>query len=265
MNQESQVNDDIDLRLGSDPQPIRLSHHPFLTLMCDDESRILTKEQLDQIEKNKVSALRKRFGKKSGREFEKSQTKIYDRKQDEISMNVYVVPEGIDHCKVCASLELDGFLLYNYQIKVCEKCRQQYPERFGLVVKTDAKERFLLTDEELRDSQKLPHINRSNPKKSTWSDMQLFVLEQVEQFALEKWSTLEEIEKQRLQREINMKERKKKKFKKKITELRKKTIIPSQLLKGKPFDSHKHIYAASNSGSEMKCNICGLVVEVEEI
>lgn len=50
---------------------------------------------------------------------------------------------------------------------------------------------YLLTDEELRDEQRMPHWERPNPRKSTYARMKLYLREQVESFAFAKWNGAE--------------------------------------------------------------------------
>ena len=85
------------------------------------------------------------------------------------------------------------------------------------MTKTDVRDQFLLTDEELRDGNVLPSVSIPNPRKSTWSNMQLYLREQVVEFAVKKWGSLEAIEQEIQKRSIQLQSRKEKKFKARIT------------------------------------------------
>src|ERR1700733_3839991 len=110
-------------------------------------------------------------------------------------------------------------------------------------------QRFLLTDEELRDKTLMPHISRPNPSNIRWGYMYLYLLEQVEKFAIKKWGSLEQIEEERLHRSGKLQERKEKKFSAKLKgklndsvtqeiELRSKTRVKDRINSTK----HKHNY-----------------------
>ena len=128
----------------------------------------LTKEQLERIEENRQRAQRIRESKKGN----------YPKDNDELFF-IDTLDEEAPRCCLCTSLELDSLLLKEFGVHVCTTCKDSHPERFGLVIKTEARERYLLTEEELSDRTVLPCISRPNPHKSTWSDMQLYLREQV--------------------------------------------------------------------------------------
>lgn len=101
--------------------------------------------------------------------------------------------EDNERCQYCRSIELDPELKTYFQLKVCEKCREVHKETYKLLTKTSAKNDYLLTEEELQDSNVLPSKRRPNPHKSTWSDMQLYTTFHVQNFAIEKWGSLENL------------------------------------------------------------------------
>lgn len=45
-----------------------------------------------------------------------------------------------EKCCVCSSIEVDEEMRANYGVNVCPNCRIKYPARFGLIVKTEARE-----------------------------------------------------------------------------------------------------------------------------
>lgn len=89
-----------------------------------------------------------------------------------------------------------------FSIRVCKKCKEKFPEKYSLLTKTECKEvsprvglqsfgqligsqDYLLTDPELKDEDLLPHLLRPNPHASTYSNMMLFLREQVSYQPLE--------------------------------------------------------------------------------
>jgi DNA-repair protein complementing XP-A cells len=88
-------------------------------------------------------------------------------------------------CDDCSLPDIDPDLYLHYKLTVCTACRDSKPEKYTLLTKTEAQNDYLLTDEELRDSTKMPHWERPNPRKSTYARMKLYVRCQVEAFAFE--------------------------------------------------------------------------------
>ena len=120
-----------------------------------------------------------------------------------------------------------------------------------------------MTEGELNDPV-LKHISKPNPHKSTWSDMKLFLRMQVQDFALQRWGTLEAIERERQKRENQLIQRKEKRFKRKLLELRKKTRTDLWKNKREDGPSHVHTFTVTASGSS-RCSGCGLEIEEEEL
>lgn len=69
-----------------------------------------------------------------------------------------------------------------------------------------------MTDPELRDEDLLPHLLRPNPHASTYSNMMLFLREQVEKVAYEKWGGEEGLDNEWKRREEFKKRKKEEKF-----------------------------------------------------
>lgn len=173
-----------------------------------------------------------------------------------------------DTCIVCGSVELDDFLRKNYKVNVCESCRETHQERFKLVTKTAAKDEFLLTDEELRDESRMPHILKPNPLRPTWSNMQLFLKEQVRAFAIEKWGSLEAIEEEAQKRVDVNQALKEKKFSVNLGELRRKTKLATKGGGVPKLHNHKHEFVERRTGDgqiESKCSSCGFTIVSEEL
>lgn len=130
-------------------------------------------------------------------------------------------------CRECGSLEIDWKWQDIFEISICNVCKDKYPDKYSLLTKTEAREDYLLTDPELRDEELLPHLERPNPHKTNWNNMQLFLRLQVEAYAFspKKWGSPEALDAEWEKRQKVSKERKEKKFNKKLQELKKRTRV----------------------------------------
>lgn len=91
-----------------------------------------------------------------------------------------IFPDTSPRCSMCQSLEIDHQFFKVFDVRVCNKCKKQYPEKFSLLTKTECREDYLLTDPELKDEDLLPHLLKANPHASNYSNMMLFLRMQVE-------------------------------------------------------------------------------------
>lgn len=177
--------------------------------------------------------------------------------------------EANDRCCVCGSLDLDDLIRRHYHVPVCPHCRSTHPSRFSLLTKTAAKDDFLLTDEELRDSERLPHLSRPNPLRPNWSDMQLFLREQVRAFAVEKWGSEEGIGEEAQRRVDAQHALKDRRFAANLKELRSRTRLAPAKVKGRPRAHHKHSFKEERdvgTGAVASiCTECGFRVVSEEL
>ncbi|OMJ18915.1 DNA repair protein rad14 [Smittium culicis] len=180
-------------------------------------------------------------------------------------------PESSPQCIECGSIDLDSIFFEIYNICVCRKCKDEIPEKYSLLTKSESKQDYMLTEEELCDRELFKVWIRPNPHRSTYSNMILYVRQEVEKFAIKKWGSLEELDKQFEKRELLKKERKDKKFQKSIQDLRKRTRTEEWRKKRenayKIPDKHEHNFINTNKNGESdskSCSICGLTVEVEE-
>ncbi|RKO90087.1 XPA protein C-terminus-domain-containing protein, partial [Blyttiomyces helicus] len=132
--------------------------------------------------------------------------------------------KGNPTCETCKSIDVDPAFRLHFKVDVCRACKDTIADRYSLLTKTECKEDYLLTDSELKDYKRLPHWERPNPHKSTYSNMLLYMRgHQVEKFAFEKWGSPEALDAEFERREDEKKARKEKKFQSKLMELRKKT------------------------------------------
>lgn len=130
-------------------------------------------------------------------------------------------------CRECSSLEIDWKWQDIFGIGVCNACKDKYPDKYSLLTKTEAREDYLLTDPELKDEDLLPHLERPNPHKTNWNNMQLFLRLQVEAYAFsdKKWGSPEALDVEYEKRQQISKARKEKKFKNKLDDLKKRTRV----------------------------------------
>lgn len=130
-------------------------------------------------------------------------------------------------CRECGTLEIDWKWQDIFGIGVCNGCKDKYPDKYSLLTKTEAREDYLLTDPELKDEDLLPHLERPNPHKTNWNNMQLFLRLQVEAYAFSdrKWGSPEALDVEYEKRQKVAKARKEKKFKNKLEDLKKKTRV----------------------------------------
>lgn len=191
---------------------------------------------------------------------------------------------GAKKCRECGSLEIDWKWEEVFGVKVCGGCKERVPEKYSLLTKTEAREDYLLTDPELKDESLLPHLERPNPHKSNWNNMQLFLRFQVEEYAFspKKWGSPEALDAEFEKRQMEQKRRKEKKFNSKLEELKKRTRVEaykrSKLAGGEDVrfgdrivgrnDRHTHEWGTTvldpDTGmSKKSCVECGM--EVEEL
>ncbi|KAJ3175304.1 hypothetical protein HK101_010699 [Irineochytrium annulatum] len=97
-------------------------------------------------------------------------------------------------CRECYSLDVNTNYQKYYGVDVCRDCEQKLQDKYALLTKTECRQDYLLTDSELRDHDKMPWWEKPNPHKSTYANMQLYLRMQVENFAIEKWGSLEKLD-----------------------------------------------------------------------
>ncbi|KAF1964272.1 DNA repair protein [Bimuria novae-zelandiae CBS 107.79] len=189
-------------------------------------------------------------------------------------------------CRECGSLEIDWKWQDGFGIGICHTCKDKFPDKYSLLTKTEAKEDYLLTDPELKDESILPHLERPNPHKSNWQNMQLFMRLQVEHYAFsdKKWGSAEAMDEEFEKRQKASKEKKEKKFNKRLQELKKRTRVEAHKRAraagggevvgighfGQKIHSDQHVHDWGRSVldketglSRKRCEDCGM--EVEEL
>lgn len=172
-------------------------------------------------------------------------------------------------CCECQSINVDVSFFTHYMLQVCPSCINSHPEKYTLLTKTEAKQDYLLTDEELRDTSKLPHWDRPNPRKSTYARMKLFVRCQVESFAFEKWGGEDKLDEEFYRREDVKNKRKQAEHKKKLNDMRKRTRTSLYLERREKQQSesavnHEHDWVQLDGSCVKTCKICKISLEEEE-
>lgn len=121
------------------------------------------------------------------------------------------------NCESCCSSDglIDTELYENFGVSVCLTCKDSN-EIYGIITKTQARNEYLLTDEELADSSLLPSVSRKNPHNPRWADMKLYLRRQVRDFAIKKHGSEEAIAEALSTRNETRTDRKSKQFLKKL-------------------------------------------------
>ncbi|KAI8321901.1 DNA repair protein [Martensiomyces pterosporus] len=178
-------------------------------------------------------------------------------------------PQESPKCHECGSLDLDIAYLKIFRVKVCKQCIEAIPDKYSLLTKTEAKEDYLLTDSELRDRERLPVWEKPNPHKSTWNNMLLYLRENLEEFAVDKWGSLEELDKEFERRAAEKRDRKEKKYRRSVADLRRRTRVEEfekkrrERLRLEKEHTHSYEPISDDDSGRQRCS-CGLVIEVEE-
>lgn len=176
---------------------------------------------------------------------------------------------SMPRCFECESVDIDKNLYANFDVRACRKCVKAKPEKYSLLTKTEAKEDNLLTEPEIADKDLLKRIEKPNPHG--YSNMQLFVRFQVEEFAWKKWGGPEQLDQEWDRREMNKAKRKEKKYQDQLREMRKRTRAEEytrKLRDGKSLgEKHEHDWsspvAIDNNTIKRRCIDCG--IETEEV
>jgi len=145
-----------------------------------------------------------------------------------------------------------------------------------------------VTTAELKDEDLLPHLERPNPHKQSFHNMQLFLRLQVEAYAFspQKWGSPEALDAEYEKRQTVAKERKEKKFNKKLNDMRKRTMVEAykrKKLMGDEageirfgdkivgsWDRHVHewgrgVLNPETGMTKKRCEECGMEVEELEL
>ena len=168
---------------------------------------------------------------------------------------------GQQECCECSSPSVNTQYQTVYKCLVCNDCVQKMPDKYSLLTKTECRQDYLLTDEELES---LTYMERQNPHKASYSRMKLYMRFLVEEFALKKWKTWEALDEEFAQRSKRKQDLKDRKFKEKLTELRRRTMT-ARIEKARSTLEHVHEFIKDDDHeSKQRCRTCGFSVDVDE-
>ncbi|KAH9947684.1 thioesterase-like superfamily-domain-containing protein [Amylocystis lapponica] len=159
---------------------------------------------------------------------------------------MFLDPSLNPKCQDCQSVDIDQTYKKVFGCLVCNKCKNDKPERYSLLTKTECKDDYLLTDPELRDQELMPHLLKANPHKSTFANMMLFLRYQVEDFAWKKWGSPEALDAEYERRTAEKKKKKNKKFEESLKELRRRTR--ETVWQKRKDQEHKHVFGVVERG-----------------
>lgn len=155
-------------------------------------------------------------------------------------------------CLYCNKIPIDQECLNVFNKNVCKNCKF---EKLKLITKTTCRDEYLLCNEELND---FKCLYRPNPHKGSWSNMSLYLEEEIIEYAIKKHISLENINKIKNDRIDNLIARKKNNMVKKLRDLKRKTIVVDNQSK------KKHVHEFYYEGNFKKCK-CGLEYEEMEL
>lgn len=171
-------------------------------------------------------------------------------------------------CEECEKPFSDSYLFNHFDCNVCDACRDN-GEKHRLITKTDAKNEYLLKDEDffIREPA-LKYILKKNPHNSRWGDMKLFLHCQVHARAMKIYGTEDALEEKHDERDEARQKIRQKKFDKKVKELRRK--VRSSLYT-KKLGGHEHEfgeeeeYDSDKDEYSKKCKTCSHVITYEKM
>ncbi|CDO70275.1 hypothetical protein BN946_scf184942.g75 [Trametes cinnabarina] len=131
-------------------------------------------------------------------------------------------------CNECNSVDIDQTYKKVFGCLVCNKCKNEKPEKYSLLTKTECKE--------------------------------------VEDFAWKKWGSPEALDAEWQRRVDEKKKKKNKKFEESLKELRRRTR--ETVWQKRKDQEHKHVFGVVEKGADgvgkQVCHECGFTIEVEE-
>ncbi len=73
------------------------------------------------------------------------------RKEGPFEPGLSTLADPVDRkkCRECGSLEIDWVWDEVFKCRVCNTCKEKYPEKYSLLTKTECREDYLLTEREL--------------------------------------------------------------------------------------------------------------------
>ena len=180
-----------------------------------------------------------------------------------------IIEPDRSQCEECQEDLADSYLFRNFDLEVCDKCKQTEKDgKHELITKTDAKNEFLLKDAEFDREPVLKFILRKNPHNQRWGDMKLYLRMQIEKKALDVWGSEEALEEEHEKREERRDQAKVKKFNKKLKAL--KMQVRGSLYKKVDISVHEHeygeeVYDEDEDQYSRTCKTCDHVHSYEKM
>lgn len=146
-------------------------------------------------------------------------------------------------CFECNSITINPEFYKVYGCRVCNKCKEKFPEKYSLLTKTDCKTDYFLTEPELMDDTVFKKIEKPNPH-AKFSRMQLYLRYQVEEFAYKKWNGPDGLDAEWVRRQKLKVDKKAKQFELKLQEMKKRTRSEeyTRRLREKANDGYNHVH-----------------------
>ncbi|RNA18309.1 mitochondrial glutamate carrier 1-like [Brachionus plicatilis] len=166
---------------------------------------------------------------------------IEEKKKEEIIVEEPSVPTQDQHlkCKKCNKKFPDSFLSKNFDLNVCDTCRNENSEDYDLITKTEAKEQYLLKDCDFDFREPvLKFITKKNPHKNRFGEMKLYLKCQIVERAIVVHESLENLDEKKEQKVANLHKTRQRNYEKKLQNLRKEARQGARKLA----DFHKHEY-----------------------
>jgi DNA-repair protein complementing XP-A cells len=186
-------------------------------------------------------------------------------------------------CNECQLIFLTSYLYKHFNEPICDTCRDKYSihdeeddegddeqlRRYSLITRTNAKDKYLLTDYDLDKRQPiLKCIEKKNPHNQHWGVMRLYLRSQIQQLShhIHQGKTEEKI----LEREEKKSEMKRKKYEKQVEQLRADVRTSLQTKRIKSVHEHKYddnniTYDQQTDTYTKTCLQCGYQYQYEEM
>ena len=165
-------------------------------------------------------------------------------------------------CKECGIPFCQSKLRETFDCLICDGCYDK--DKFPLMTKSEIRKEYLLTDK-LIEQHNLKFELRKNPHNAGWGMMNLFLVRQVEELALNIYGSWEKLDEEKEKRAVTSTQRKQKLFDRKLEKMRRDATAKKYR---KPQKEHEHTFDKVEDLGDDKfrktCSDCGLSVEYEE-
>lgn len=123
----------------------------------------------------------------------------------------------------------DAYVLASYQLRVCGHCKSKNTYKYKEITTTNAKKKYLVSDNVLRQ---LPFVEKANPRNPNFRPMKLYLTYHVEEASLRIWETLENLDQEIVKRAKRKQAKKdapdyaRKRLKKTLVRAKKQSLTP---------------------------------------